>query len=211
MNKHITFRNIQPSDYPLLESIIRRTWHYDELSDGRTAGRLAKAYLMSCLCNQTFTNVAMCKNIPVGIIMAKNIAAHHCPLYMRWKQIKAIISLLMHKESRKVISIFRNVSHIDEELIKKNKLTYQGEVAFFALDQDYRGHGIGKVLFDHMLAYMKKEAISNIFLFTDTSCNYGFYEHMQMEKRCETTHTFSIEEQDAKMTFFLYDYTIHEN
>lgn len=33
----------------------------------------------------------------------------------------------------------------------------------------------------------------NFYLFTDTSCNYGFYEHQGMVRRCEKEHVFYID------------------
>lgn len=40
-----------------------------------------------------------------------------------------------------------------------------------------RGNGVGKRLFQDLLAYVRSQDINRFYLFTDTSCNYGFYEH----------------------------------
>ena len=42
-------------------------------------------------------------------------------------------------------------------------------------------------------------------MFTDTSCNYGFYEHQGMRRRCEKEHLFHINGKAASMRFFIYD------
>ena len=42
-------------------------------------------------------------------------------------------------------------------------------------------------------------------MFTDTSCNYGFYEHQGMKRRLEKKHVFNIKGQQAVMNFFIYD------
>lgn len=59
---------------------------------------------------------------------------------------------------------------------------YEGELAFFALNEDYRGMGLGRKLFDEAKKYMEKEEIPDFYLFTDTSCNYKFYEHMGLKR-----------------------------
>lgn len=64
---------------------------------------------------------------------------------------------------------------------------------------------MGKELFQLLLKYMKGQRIENIYLFTDTSCNYGFYEHQGMIQRGAIEQNFVIHNQRADMTFFLYD------
>lgn len=53
---------------------------------------------------------------------------------------------------------------------------------------------------------MIDQRLDEFYLFTDTSCNYGFYEHQGMVRRCEKEHMFNINGQLAKMNFFIYDY-----
>lgn len=79
---------------------------------------------------------------------------------------------------------------------------------FFAISSKARGKGIGKKMFCNMLEYMKLQNINDFYLFTDTTCNYGFYEHQGMNRCDEKSKTFLIHGKEAKMTFFLYDYKI---
>ena len=76
------------------------------------------------------------------------------------------------------------------------------------MDASCRGKGIGKKLFQSAMNYINDEKLKEFYLFTDTSCNYGFYEHQGMVRRCEKEHVFNIEGQTAKMKFFIYDYNI---
>lgn len=46
--------------------------------------------------------------------------------------------------------------------------------------------------------------------FTDTSCNYGFYEHQGMKRQQEKKHCFDINGLPGEMSFFLYDYSCSE-
>ena len=176
----ITLREFQNQDFKALENIIRETWHYDELCSPKTASKLARVYLSSCLTNYTFSRAALDNGVPVGIILAKNRAIHRCP--------------------------FGNVNGIDQQLLQDCGRTYPAEIALFAVDSSCRGKGIGKVLFQSALDYMKEQKLDAFYLFTDTSCNYGFYEHQGMTRRCEKEHTFMINGQTAKMNFFIYDY-----
>jgi len=209
MEKEIIYREFQKEDSKIIEDIIIEAWKYNNLCSPKTARKMAKVFLTSCLTNQTYIEVALLNNEPIGIIMAKNSKLHKCPLTYRIKQIFAILSLYLSKEGRKVSKIFSSVSEIDKELLNKCEIEYQGEVAFFAISSKARGKGTGKKMFSDMLEYMKLQNISNFYLFTDTSCNYGFYEHQGMARRIEKSKKFTIKGQETKMTFFIYDYLIN--
>ena len=48
-----------------------------------------------------------------------------------------------------------------------------------------RGQGIGQHLFDWMLNEFKVNNVEHYFLYTDTDCDYGFYEDRGMVRRME--------------------------
>lgn len=52
---------------------------------------------------------------------------------------------------------------------------------------------------------MEKTGLKEFYLFTDTTCNYGFYEHQGMIRRLEKEHTFHIKGQQKIINFFIYD------
>ena len=55
---------------------------------------------------------------------------------------------------------------------------------------------------------MKEQNIQQFYLFTDTSCNYGFYEHQGMRREHEKSLTMDIANQKQVMKFFIYSYQI---
>lgn len=204
----VQLREYQKQDFKSLENIIRQTWHYDEFASSKTAVKLARVFLSSCLTNYTFSRVAVLNGEVVGIILVNNIAKHKCCVSSRLKQIKAIASLYLSKEGRKVSKIFGNVYGIDKQLLSESSKSYPAELALFAVDASCRGKGIGKKLFQSAMDYINDEKLKEFYLFTDTSCNYGFYEHQGMVRRCEKEHVFNIKGQTARMNFFIYDYNI---
>ena len=205
---NITLREYRKEDFSALQDIIRKTWHYDDFSSSKTAKKLARVFLSSCLTNYTYSRVALDNGKPVGILLLNNRAKHKCPFGLRVQQIRAIISLYLSKEGREVSEIFKNVSGIDKELLKECEIEYPAELALFAVDPSYRGKGIGKQLFQSVFEYMKEQKLNTFYLFTDTSCNYGFYEHQGMIRKGEKNHTFNMNGQSVKINFFIYDYVI---
>lgn len=140
------FREFRKEDTPALEGIIRKTWNYDKFAGPKTAQKLARVFLSSCLANQTFSQVAVENGKPVGIILGKNIAVHKCPLSYRWKQISSLISLYLTKEGRNASEIFGSVNGIDKELLATCR-PYPAELALFVISPDCRGKGVGKQLY----------------------------------------------------------------
>lgn len=163
------------------------------------------------LTQQTFTRVAVVDGVPVGIIMGKNERTHRCPWSLRWRAARAVLALLATREGRKVARLFSGVERINQALLSRCPQSYPGQVAFFAVDQPRRGMGLGKRLFQAVMDNMRQETSGPIFLFTDTSCNYGFYEHQGMVRRAEQTQhdIIWLGQESGEMTFFVYDdYTL---
>ena len=79
--------------------------------------------------------------------------------------------------------------------------TYPAELALFAVRSSCQGKGIGKKLFHSALAYLKQQGLDEFYLFTDTSCNYGFYEHQGMCRRGQREHLFPDKRADRKHEF----------
>lgn len=204
----IQFREYRKQDYRDLVEIIRKTWHYDEFCSSKTADKLANVFLSSCLTNYTYSRVVLADGKAAGIILVNNIAKHTCSVMDRLRQLKALVALYGCKEGRQAARIFGSVHGIDQRLLEKNHKHYPAELALFALSDTYRGKGIGKQLFQAALDYMKQEGLDSFYLFTDTSCNYGFYEHQGMKRCCEHEHSFQIQGQEAKMRFFIYEYML---
>lgn len=204
----ITLREYRKEDFTILQDIIKKTWHYNDFSSPKIAQKLAKVFLSSCLTNYTYSRVALDHGKPVGIILVNNKAKHRCLFNLKVQQISAIISLYLSKEGRKVSKIFENVDRIDKELLKECKLKYPAELALFAVDSSCRGKGIGKQLFQSAIEYMKEQKLDTFYLFTDTSCNYGFYEYQGMIRKGEKKHIFHMNGQSVEMNFFIYDYIL---
>ena len=206
MNTQIILRKYRKEDEASLTGIIREAWHYDELCTPKTAAKLANVFLYSCLANQTYTQVAEVDGRAAGVIMAKDIRSHRCPFTCRIRQALSVLSLFLSREGRQTARIFGNVSSIDKALSERSRKDYEGEVAFFAVASEYRGRHIGTLLFEQMLSYMKTKDIRRFYLYTDTSCNYGFYESHGMKRAAEEKETFTVKGKRTEMTFFLYDY-----
>lgn len=86
LKPQVILREFQPQDTDALTAIIRITWGYDKFGSDETSCKLARTYLDLCLTNQTYTQVALVHEVPVGIILGKNISQHKCPVHLSIRQ-----------------------------------------------------------------------------------------------------------------------------
>lgn len=201
--RNIEFREIRHSDYRALEKIISDTWNYERFCSQKTAKKLSRVYLASCLTGQDFTCVAVRDGVPVGVIMSKDERRHGARLGYSVRCLTAGIAMLMSKEGRRVSAMYKGIAVLDEELLTDSGQSFDGELVFFAIKDDQRGMGIGKELFDRALHFMKSRGIKNFYLYTDVSCNFGFYEHQGMKRLNERKYSLRPYIND-EMMFFLY-------
>lgn len=205
MIPNITFREYQKQDAPLIEDIIRKTWEYETFCSPKVAKQMAKLYLASCLVEQDFTKVALWNDKSIGVIMAKSITKHHVSIRFLYSRFISTFPLYLSKEGRKTVKIFWGINSIYLALLSERHKNYDGEISFFAIDEQCRGMGIGKSLFTMAIDYLKEQQIKSYYLYTDSSCNYGFYEHQGMVRCRETTHQVPVKNT---MKFYLYEGTV---
>lgn len=205
MKERVILRELQKSDFPAVEDMIRKTWKYDAFADSKTAEKLAKAYLAACLAEHTYAKTAEVDGVLAGVILGKNREKHRCLFRNRLYQIRSVCGLVFSKGGLEILRFFQQVERIDEKLLKQCEKKYQGEVALFVVSQEHRGLGIGKKLFDSLMDYMKHEQIKTFFLYTDTTCNFGFYEHQGMVRRQNSKEVLWMKGQRVEVEFYLYD------
>lgn len=199
---NIEYRPIKRSDYDQLETIIKKVWEYEQFASPKIATRLSRVFLASCLVNQTYTCVAVRENEPVGIIMGKNRKKHHKPLKHLIHYWWAIAQTFIYKEGRQISKMYGEIDKINEALLKRTQTPFDGELALFVMDENQQGMGIGKTLYQNFLEYMSNEELNSFFLYTDTTCNFGFYEHQGLH-RLEKEH-LHFEALNEAEQFYLY-------
>ncbi|KFI66123.1 GNAT family N-acetyltransferase [Bifidobacterium cuniculi] len=73
----------------------------------------------------------------------------------------------------------------------------QAELELFMVDPDVRGHGLGRELWQSLLAAFAKMDVHAFFLHTDSSCDYSFYDHKGLERVAERLHADHPEDDET--------------
>lgn len=206
----IILRKIQRHDYVLLEKDICKTWHLTESFGDKTAMLLSKAYLSYNLIYQTFNRVVVVNKQTVGIIAGNNKQKQKAHLKYVIRLFLAILQLLLTKEGRSGLKSFFEMNKIYKKLMKNSGRNYGGKLSSFVINPAYCGLGLGKKLFQSFIQYLEEEKVETFYLYTDTYCNYQFYDKQGMQKRIEEKCVFFFGNDELRekflITYFLYDY-----
>lgn len=180
--ENIILRPICRKDNQAIENIIRRTWKYDSIcADPKDARHMARLYLRACLRRASFSCVAEEKGQVLGVILADcKTAAHPGKLYRALAQAWAVGLLFTSKSGRRLGRFFQGFDRTDEELLRETYCSFDGEICLFAMEESARGKGVGKRLFSEAMKYLKEQKAKKIYLFTDSSCTWQFYEKRGM-------------------------------
>ncbi len=202
----IHYRNFQKSDEAIIAKIINDTWQFSHYSNPETGMLAAKIYLLGSLAEATFQQVCELDGEPVGIILCRSNRKRKDKLVNWVKYTLPMIATgfryMGARDNRLLSEMDGNVSKTTHGLLQKSGLDFDGELVFFAVNEKTRGLGIGKELYQRGVTYLKEAGVNRFYLFTDTRCNYGFYDHMGMTQVGEDQ--LVLKEGEEPTIFYLY-------
>ena len=205
-------RTLRRDDYPALIDLVRRTWYAE--FDERTGLLAAEADWENCLARTTNAFVAELDGQPVALIVGRVDALdHRSPLNShRINSWNALARLVFAKGGIKAAGEILGILGIDKRLRAQAAsagLDYAAEVVLFVLDPAARGHGLGRRMFETMMSAFHAAGIRQYFLFTDTTCDVGFYVHRGLTQVCEQSLPASVPGENPS-SFYLYEGSVPE-
>lgn len=210
----ITYRKIEKTDYEEVKKIINEAFKlYKLVDDKELLNNVLTIYLHSCLQETTYSLIATKDNKPIGVILG-NVSKNNSiknSIYHFGVVLSNYISIaLRNSKEKKELKQFGTVSKAYEKLLEYRKDEFQGSITLFAVREGYRGFGIGKTLVNNLLNYMRENQVKKLYLFTDTICNYGFYESQGFKRVDTITLDMSSQSQDSisSLDVFLYSYDL---
>ncbi|KAA8831525.1 GNAT family N-acetyltransferase [Bifidobacterium tissieri] len=211
MSSQAVLRAMRAEDMPRIEEIVCRTWGYDVSMSARNAALLGRIDAYECLSRRTYMRVADVDGEVAGLIVAADRRHPHIDRRMRLMQLGAVCGLLTSREGRQGLGMFRQYMAADKELSRDAESQgkrYDGELVLFIVDGQYRGYGLGRMLFDDAMRYFHDQGIDDFFLYTDTGCDFGFYGHRGMTRRCARSVSFPIGDRIRTEEMYIYDDTV---
>ena len=173
----INIRDIERKNIDALAEIICNTWGFNDSFSASLAYKIGRLYLAESLYKSNFTKVAFADGKAVGLILARAENLKNFDVQKSLYLLKCMLSVIFNFEALRALKVFADIERQNTELYKEAAGDFDGEITLFAVDEALRGFGIGKRLYTAALDFLKDQGAKNYFVFTDTTCNYGFYEH----------------------------------
>lgn len=208
----VIYREIEKKDYDAVMLIMNQGFGlYRYVDDPKTLQVFLNLYLQSCLSEKTFSCVAEKGGKVVGVILGKANSRYtvvsHLPNILSVLYYNTIMAV---KSARYKVSTndYKNLHKIYRDFLKNRKGEFDGVLTLFAVSEDCRGLGVGKNLLSRLRDYLKENGTKRVYLYTDTTCNYGFYDSQGFERLEQQPLIMTSEHKPMKMTVFLYGYDV---
>lgn len=206
----VLYRKLVRDDYERIKELICEAFGFDKfIKDEKLLDSILTVYLQGCLLDSSFSRVAVKNNKVIGIILGN---AKKDKKYLR--EVHNILSFLFNigklmltsKENKKSLKEFSKVKGAYKDVINGMENDFEGCIQLFIVSNESQGLGVGKALVSNLFDYMKSMDVKSIYLYTDTICNYGFYDSQNFKRLNEKEVSF--ESFRDKLTIFLYGYNL---
>lgn len=207
--KNLVYRNLETKDFESIQNLICETFNFNNFISNKTILKeVLRLYFEESLMESSFAQVVTNNQGVIGFIFAK--AKNDFTNYSQLLNIDAnqktkIDFSSLTQQDIDEITEFIKIKETYFDHLTHNSNNFQGNINLFAVSKEARGIGIGKNLLKNTFEYMKNQSVSSLYLFTDTRCNYGFYDVQSFERLSEKN--VYIKTISSDINTFLYSYT----
>lgn len=202
----ITLRSLRETDIDRLAAITQKAWFNPRIPSSLLNGRAADEgwqdaqghrrffaakydflwYLNKC----THALVADIAGRVSGVILTDLFAGHEDGIqalsgqdrlfeqYDKW--IKTAVP-----DGSKIVTSIQEDDLKTNHLAEAARRDSQAEIVLFIVDDTVRGQGVGKTLWQAMIQFLSTHGVDNYYLYTDTECNFMFYEYQGLTRVTE--------------------------
>ena len=180
----VIYRDFEKKDIPELATLVAGIWN--PTLKGETALLAGIIDLAHFAIRATFCRVAVLNDEVVGVAAVRTgePEAENVKFWTNMSN-RAFGGLKNDSpEAEQALSTyydFENKAH--DQMLERCECDTTYELTLFAVSSKARGHGVGSELLRQMTDHLKEAGAKNYFLYTDTNCNWQYYENRGM-KRC---------------------------
>ena len=207
MNR-VVIRDVEARDIPAIKAVIREIWDWEGLiDDEQTLDATIGIYFNQILYAGTFGRVAVLNGKVAGVIFGSvDGAVPKYRMLMEDGTAHAVTLLGASKANREnTYEYLAKITVAYKQLVGDIADDYDGTLDFLILAKETQGLGIGKSLWMALKSYFEENNAKSIYLYSDTECNYGFYEHQGFTRKNEQEVTFAFGRESFNTNIFLYD------
>lgn len=210
--EEIVFRKIKKSDYEAIKELINKSFFIEDYVENKKVLDLElECELYEALVEQSYICVAEKNKNVIGVIMGQAESDYSLFNHLDY-YIKYYINLLkwrgFAKLKRDKLEDSRKLNKTYDYFLKNSKENYDGVLSLFIVSEEARGLGIGKELMKRFQDYLKKEGAEKIYLFTDSFCNYGFYDYLGFKRKNKKIIKYLRNDKRKDLNVYLYSYEL---
>ena len=191
----IQFRKFDERDYHAAVDMVVNTWRFYKWVPAPVARAMGEYYLCDILEESDTVWAAEDGGALVGVAGAKNNLRPAFRLRYRLRQWRACLRIIANGHGKSEFLQFIKTEALDRELLAAAGRRFDAELTLLIVRGDYKGRGIGGALYRRFLGFLSENDLNSFCLFTDSSCNYRFYEHYGLKRLGEKTFYWQNEEK----------------
>jgi GNAT superfamily N-acetyltransferase len=186
--------------------LLSETWTIDdELINASQPRHLFYYYIRNCVDNSIYTDLIVDQETDrvLGILFGSD--ENHSTFKSSIKNFKIFLIIFKHillgHLGKRFIAFkyIKDILDLDKSIEKYCEI-FDGELNLFVLSKELQGQGYGRELMNRYIEFCRNERqMEKIFLWTDISCNYGFYEHYGF-RRFKQFYDDRLTDHDDKRT-----------
>ncbi len=171
----VTIRDLEPSDYPDLDEMLDRQWRFSAYSKEKGLA-IARSYLLHCVDGSNEARTILVDGRPAGIVVMRDMPGKIIDLSDELEeQMKDLVDLPLmpryEEDMDKLYGAYRTFA-------KDHKKKEWAELRLLLISDRFRGHGLGRESIKECERILKKYGMTGMFFFTDTDCDFAFYDHI---------------------------------
>ncbi len=177
----VEFRNVTKEDYGRLSEILDDEWKFHLYSD-RYGLKLAEYYLMECMNGADLALSILLDGEVQGILILKDMGEASIDTEA---EIDALSEELMNVPKKESFLEDLHILHdAYDRFAKQYKTDEFAELSLVILDKKCRGTGAGRRSIEEAMRLVSLHGKKGVFFYTDTDCNFGFYDHLGAVRLC---------------------------
>lgn len=207
----VLFRPMEKKDYPKAAELACGIWNFYRLfPDARTAELSRDAFFRYYLTRQNYGEVAERGGEIVGILLGYCSLFPFPPEHQAFAAEAGELAKILRTlpDGEKFCTAIKRNSACENRLFERAGKTFDAELVLFATSSKARGLGVGTKLLHRFCVFLKNSGAQNLCLYTDSFCNYGYYDHIGYRRLAETEGILGIEPDGKPSRFFLYEHVL---
>lgn len=207
----VKIRDVKAADLPKIRELINETWGYfNHIEDKNVLDAVLAIYLNPVLHQSSFGKIAESDGEFAGVIFGSSQKDTPRLRMLQSDGIKELLQLASLPQSQQelLLCTLKRLLTTYGQLSHEAGRDYQGCLELFAVKKAAQGKQIGKKLLQALLAYFQQTATEDFYLYTDTMCNYGFYEHMGLQQKAARPLSITLGDHELSLNAFLYQYEL---